>query len=89
MLLACCRTCLDQGSVVVFADEFNPAKPDHISVPSLDMSNIMVRPQPVTTENIKASQSCHLVNIEITVYQVVDYALACCSVVCLHGMCIC
>ncbi|CAL5229802.1 g13197 [Coccomyxa viridis] len=35
------RTCLDQGSVVVFADEFNPTKPDHISVPSFDMRNIM------------------------------------------------
>ena len=49
------RTCLDQGSVVVFADEFNPAKPDHISVPSFDMSNIMVRPLPVTTEVTQTS----------------------------------
>ena len=38
------RTCLDQGSVIVFADEYSPAEPDHISVPAFDMSNIMVRP---------------------------------------------
>ena len=40
------RTCLDQGSVVTFADEFNPLKPDHVSVPAFDMSNIMVRHRP-------------------------------------------
>lgn len=49
MFAAIHRTCLDQGAVVVFADKFNPAKPEHISVPSFDMSNIMVRPLPIIT----------------------------------------
>lgn len=37
------RTCLDQGTAVVFDDKYNPEKPAHQRLPTLDMSNIMVR----------------------------------------------
>lgn len=37
-----CRTCLDQGSVVVFDEKFDPEKPGYQKLPTLDMSNIMV-----------------------------------------------
>ena len=50
------RTCLDQGSVIVFADEYSPAEPDHISVPAFDMSNIMVRPLLITAPVISFRQ---------------------------------
>ena len=63
---ACRRTCLDQGSVVIFADEYSPANPHHISVPALDMTNIMVRPPLIFAPVIYLSHMAGCCNAVLT-----------------------